>query len=324
LLLVACLVVLGSSQVSYTTVSGWSELNCAGDAVAVVTIIDPSGTTCTPSGCVNNNNNLLPNTPSSQVTCGSDPFPFGQLPGDVIYNSSDCTGVVVSHIGTSKSLCQTSGGPGQSRFEDPCDPSGGQSFSTPNCTGQGQDLNIPGLPVIQTCIPGTPTGLSSKLVCGAVCFHEDTAIIYQGNSYTMSDLKNSHLCAIPHIVKSNGVKISSTCPGHLRLTHNHLVYTHDGLVAAGTIKVGDFLFSDMNEKVPCEVTKVEQEYAQTYFGLNCEDSDVLASGYKTSTFGIFHAVPAMWMKYGSKVLGIHSASALGDSVASLLSTFGFI
>jgi len=140
----------------------------------------------------------------------------------------------------------------------------------------------------------------------------------------MAELKYSPLCAIPHIVKSNGVKISTTCPGHLRLTHEHLVYTPAGLVAVGTIKVGDFLFSDMNEKVLCEVTMVEEEYAQTYFGLNCEDSEVLASGYKTSTFGIFHAVPAMWMKYGSKILGVHTASALGDSVASVLATFRLI
>jgi len=80
----------------------------------------------------------------------------------------------------------------------------------------------------------------------------------------------------------------------------------------------------MNEKVPCEVTKVEEEYDQNYFGLNCEDSDVLASGYKTSTFGIFHTVPAMWMKYGSKILGVHAASAVGDSIATVLSKFRLI
>jgi len=108
------------------------------------------------------------------------------------------------------------------------------------------------------------------------------------------------------------------------LTDDHLVYAHDGLRAAATIKVGDFLYSDMEEKNTCEVTKVEIEIGQTYFGLNCEESEVLADGYKTSTFGIFHEVPAAWMKYASKILGVHAASSLGDSFATLFSKLNLI
>jgi len=87
---------------------------------------------------------------------------------------------------------------------------------------------------------------------------------------------------------------------------------------AASVKVGDFLYSDMDEKNTCEVTKVDMEMDQTYFGLNCEESEVLASGYKTSTFGISHSIPAFWMKYASKIFGIQTASSIGDAFVGLL------
>ena len=48
-----------------------------------------------------------------------------------------------------------------------------------------------------------------------------------------------------------------------------------------------------------------------YFGLNCEESVVLANGLKTSTFGEFHEVPSLWMKFSSKVFGVKMASFIG-------------
>jgi hypothetical protein len=86
---------------------------------------------------------------------------------------------------------------------------------------------------------------------------------------------------------------------------------------AANVKVGDFLFQDHEQKKTCEVQKIEQEQDQSYFALNCEESVVLADGYKTSTFGITHDLPAMWMKFASKMVGIERASAWGDVLASI-------
>ena len=57
---------------------------------------------------------------------------------------------------------------------------------------------------------------------------------------------------------------------------------------------------------------------QTYFGLNCLESIVLANGIKTSTFGRFHAVPATWMSWAGRALGADRASRYGDAIAEFL------
>jgi hypothetical protein len=76
----------------------------------------------------------------------------------------------------------------------------------------------------------------------------------------------------------------------------------------------------MAESQHCQVIRVTQEDSeQHYFGLNCHESVVLANGFKASTFGNYHSIPAAWMKYGSKLIGIERASKWGDAIAQLLS-----
>jgi len=67
-----------------------------------------------------------------------------------------------------------------------------------------------------------------------------------------------------------------------------------------------------------------REYGQKYFGLNCEESDVLADGYKTSTFGTYHILPSLWMKFSSRLIGIDAASMIGDALASLFFNYSFL
>lgn len=64
------------------------------------------------------------------------------------------------------------------------------------------------------------------------------------------------------------------------------------------------------------------DIVRQYFGLNCVDSDVLSNGLKVSTFGVNHAVPAAWMHWASKVVGIEAASRVGDKFVQLLHGFG--
>jgi len=170
------------------------------------------------------------------------------------------------------------------------------------------------------CALEASTGLYTTYTCSPPCFHESTVITYRGQKLTLASLQQnplSQLCAVPHVVITDGVKISTSCKTSLRLSNTHLVYTSKGLVRAVDVQLGDHLFADMEQNTPCQVLSIEQEIKQKYFGLNCEDSDVLADGYKTSTFGDYHTIPAAWMKYGSLVLGVHTASAIGDLVASL-------
>jgi hypothetical protein len=154
-----------------------------------------------------------------------------------------------------------------------------------------------------------------------VCFHADTEITYKGKQFPIAKLQaNPELqkhCVVPHVVKTDGVKISTTCKRPLRLTPDHLVYTQNGLVAAESIQIGDDL---VGEQGNCKVTSIEMETDQDYYGLNCEESVVFANGHKASTFGKYHALPAFWMKWASKVVGIESASYYGDVLANLFFT----
>lgn len=224
------------------------------------------------------------------------------------------------------------------------------------CTGPGRTCS--GSP--PSCAPGCGTqvsggytycagtvrcaSLTSQAVCqsyssicswstGATCFHETTVISYAGKNFTLPKFLEEEkktgvkpVCVVPHIVNSDGVKITTNCENikPLRLTSDHLVFTQDGLKSADALKVGDFLFQDLKETAPCEVSKIEFEQGETYFGLNCEESVVLANGIKASTFGTLHSIPATWMKYVSKIVGLQRASALGDVIASVVSYFGLI
>jgi hypothetical protein len=173
-------------------------------------------------------------------------------------------------------------------------------------------------------LSGSSTGSGSSTCHAGSCFHKETQVLYQKQVLAMKDLEDHHSCAIPHVIKTDGVKITTTCNKALRVTRDHLVYTQEGLKTAGSVKVGDFLYNDMNEKQVCEVTTIEVEHHQEYFGLNCEESVVLANGYKTSTFGVTHDLPAIWMRYASKIFGINAASNFGDMVASFIKSWGLL
>jgi hypothetical protein len=126
-------------------------------------------------------------------------------------------------------------------------------------------------------------------------------------------------CFVPHIIHASGVKLSTACSNTmpLRLSGEHLVWTPTGYVQADSLKVGDFLYDQENNQ--CEINLVESELNQEYYGLNCEDSEVLADGWKVSTFGITHNVPSLWMKFSSKLFGVKLSSLIGDRFASLAS-----
>lgn len=210
-----------------------------------------------------------------------------------------------------------------------------------------------------TCLSG-----DCAAVVASTCFHQETIVNYEGKDYSLADFKNGLVpqCHVPHVVRvSNGVRITASCPlvqsspdmqssaatttmttttGKeeskelvLRLTNDHLVYVSRGLLpdvmtelrAASTVRAGDIVYQDLAQTSPCQVTQVTQETGdQAYFGLNCEESNVLANGIKTSTFGLYHTIPALWMKYASRWLGIERASRFGDAVVNLLSKMNFL
>jgi GT2 family glycosyltransferase len=171
-----------------------------------------------------------------------------------------------------------------------------------------------------TC--GSPLQANSETLpsCRNVCFHKDSVIEYEGRQHTFEQLKSHPKCAIPHEVTAVGVSIRTTCTPTgpaLRLTDDHLVYTQHGLRKAIDVKVGDLLFADLNEQHSCKVTSIVPDAEpQHFFGLNCLSSTVLASGIKTSTFGNIHALPALWMSWAGRVLGVDRASRWGDALAN--------
>ncbi len=129
---------------------------------------------------------------------------------------------------------------------------------------------------------------------------------------------------IPHIVRSVGVYIVAVCRNGekrtLRLTSDHLVFTSKGLKPAASVTAHDTLFADLEESASaeCIVSHVERDaQAEIFFGLNCRNSVVLADGLKTSTFGRFHTLPSIYMKWASSIFGIERASRIGDSIAEL-------
>jgi GT2 family glycosyltransferase len=132
------------------------------------------------------------------------------------------------------------------------------------------------------------TGVSTSPYCqiAGTCFHKDSTIAYKGERLTLTQLRRHAECAIPHEVVADGVRIETACDAHaaLRLTPDHLVFAAAGLVPAGAVRVGDVVFGDEAQRVPCKVTRVTGEKQQTYFGLNCLHSVVLADGIKVCFF----------------------------------------
>jgi len=210
-----------------------------------------------------------------------------------------------------------------------------ENYNTSDCsstpTSQMEFTNLVVNAAGEVCFnrPGNTTSIYCRDCCTGTCFHEDTLIQYEGEKFYLGNFKESKaasFCAVPHVINADGVSIQTTCHHGkpLRLTKEHLVYTTRGLVMAGRIEVGDFLFADMNQRTICEVTQIQVETNQNYFGLNCEESEVLADGFKTSTFGYIHILPSIWMKLASKVVGIHKASMFGDKIASLAGSLGLL
>ena len=169
------------------------------------------------------------------------------------------------------------------------------------------------------------TGVSQSPYCQVptVCFHKDSTISYKGESMTLAQLRGHAECAVPHEVVADGVRIETACSAQraLRLTADHLVFTARGLAAAGSVRVGDVVFGDEEQRVPCKVTRVTGERQQSYFGLNCLRSVVLADGVKTSTFGSLHTLPSLWMKWVGAAAGIERASRWGDNIVSFVRSF---
>lgn len=205
-----------------------------------------------------------------------------------------------------------------------------------------------------TCTSGDCRASSSS----NVCFHHSTVIEYPGGEqYTLRELQvhavlkgyADRQCHVPHVVQSRDGVIIETVEEKqggerqrhrvLHLTGDHLVHVAVAVPAASAeealqgsnvsllkaarqVAVGDVLFANLQQTRRVTVTKVTLSTEEdTYFGLNCLRSDVLANGIKTSTFGHHHAVPAAWMNIVGRVFGIERASQWGNSIAEWWHSF---
>jgi len=157
------------------------------------------------------------------------------------------------------------------------------------------------------------------------CFHRDTVITYKDRQYSLADFKNHPECHIPHVVSAPGIRIETSDGFVLRLTNDHLVFTTKGLARAAALGEGEILFTSISDETKItRIKHISTESDESYFGLNCLHSEVLANGIKASTFGRFHHVPAFWMKNSGFLLGIKRASDFGDSLVTLLSKVGIL
>mgnify|MGYP003385082007 FL=1 len=162
-----------------------------------------------------------------------------------------------------------------------------------------------------------------------VCFHVSSRITYKDKEYTYLELVNGAEpeCTIPHSPKSRGVVISASCIDEetgqktnktVRLTDTHLVATSTGFQLAFSLKSGDVLFADYTDSHRCAVLSVRKEtHVESYFGLNCIHSEVLADGLRVSTFGDFHTLPSWYMTYVGALVGADSASFIGEYITDV-------
>lgn len=236
--------------------------------------------TCTQTG---------PNTTTFQIRTNGDALSIRCLDGGSFVTSSNS--------------CVTLGATFSYRFD---------------CVAVSEVLTLPPIPTFN---PNTtsPPSTGGK----PPCFHVDTVITYKGQAYTLEELCKHPECSIPHFVRSRGVIITAKCNGQqkvLQLTPGHLVYTQRGLVAASNVKPHeDILYADLMHQEPCEVESVTQDEGESdYFGLNCLESQVLASGIKTSTFEKYHAIPSAWMSVMGRLLGVERASSIGDHLVYMI------
>jgi hypothetical protein len=161
-----------------------------------------------------------------------------------------------------------------------------------------------------------------------VCFHISSVITYKGRAYSYDDLVNGleSECTVPHSPTSRGVVIETICVDEnlivtnktLRVTDTHLVATSRGFQVAYSFKTGDEVLAGYTESHKCTVQSVHKEAStETYFGLNCVYSEVLADGIRVSTFGDFHTLPAWYMTYVGAVIGPGAASVIGEYASDL-------
>lgn len=185
--------------------------------------------------------------------------------------------------------------------------------------------NVPQCSGSATFVSNAQSGGSSA----TTCFHRDTIISYKGTNYTFDEISNLQACYIPHVIRTSGYLVRAKCGYHtkeVKLTHNHLVYTKEGLKPAKALKPGyDVVFSDISANNACTVLSVDvSAEIEEYFGLNCYESEVLANGIKTSTFEIMHKLPAFWMNHFGGTFGIKTASILGDYLVQIAESLNFL
>jgi hypothetical protein len=143
-------------------------------------------------------------------------------------------------------------------------------------------------------------------------------ITYKGKSYSFKELEagKEPECTVPHTPRSRGLVIETSCNKTVRVTDTHLMATPVGFQLAYSLKAGDKLYGDYDNKEICVVESVNKEKTtQTYFGLNCVHSEVLVNGVRASTFGDFHTLPSWYMYYVGGSVGVDAASAVGDYLA---------
>jgi len=293
----------------------YQDSGCSGKQVGFFAILQGNNS-CNPVSCTNATYLGLYVTSTCNVA-NYPSFSGGNIERQ--YDVLNCKGTPTSGSALLPGFCLPSGPSSSTRYN--CGSI--TDYSTSDCTGTGQTIG--GAAGKSVCEPDGNGGSIYAKECGTACFHEDTVIEYADEKHTLASLqKEGSVCAVPHVFSDDGVKIHTSCKGMgpLRLTGDHLVYTQKGLVVASSIVVGDFVYSDLEENNVCEVTKIQHELGETYFGLSCEESVVLANGFKTSTFGNTHTLPALWMKVVSKVVGVHRATAWGEKIVSFLNEMG--
>jgi hypothetical protein len=316
MLLLAVFAALCSGQtfLFWGTVSVFSSSDCTGSKIAEVATRQQMG--CTNVACSQQLDPVwgptLPQVEGSSYSFScldlnsKYPFPL-TLPFNtyVFRNVSACAGKVDILHGLPNGAClngvsQVCSGSTFTRT----------TFENQDCSGSVLEVNVTGIECRRTAARD-----EMRDACGVACFHEDTQILY---GYVLIDLGalqagELHDCAVPHIVRSSGIRIDTDCGGKpLRVTLDHLVLVADkGLIEAQDIRVGDSLFR--KDKL-CRVVSIAPEVNQRYFGLNCISSLVFADGFHVSTFGKYHTLPALWMSTVGRVLGAKRASLIGEMI----------
>lgn len=249
---------------------------------------------------------------SQKITCNAD--------GTTNFNqfvSTDCSGAPTTSGGLSVGVCNKVAGAG-ARWVSSCPVPTTTATTTTTSTTK-----------LTTSVSQTTTTTSSTQTAapasGNSCFHIDTTITYEGQEFRLEDYAKAGDCHIPHKVIGDGVRIEMDGGRVLRLTNDHLVFADGkGLVAASDLRVGDHLFTSLDERDILTVRAIFPEHKQQYFGLNCLDSIVLANGIKTSVFGKFHMVPSWWMATVGRIVGVENASKSGDWIATIMCKIGLL